>query len=74
MYLPCKLIGMNRRYETREMINPLEKSCIEQRFQFPKIPKPSKKSIKLQLEFVRQLKIKEIFSLYNFENEIRCRY
>ena len=47
MYLPCKLIEMNRRCETREIINPLEKSCIEWRFEFPKILKPSKKSIKL---------------------------
>ena len=42
MYLPCELVGMNRRCETREMRNPLEKSCIEQRFEFPKILKPSK--------------------------------
>ena len=43
MYLPCKLIGMNGRSETREMISPLEKSCIEWSFEFPKILIPSKK-------------------------------
>ena len=36
MYLPCKLIGMNRRYETREMINPLEKAALNRDSSFQK--------------------------------------
>ena len=47
MILLCKSVGIEGNKKTRELKNPLESSCFEQRIKFPILPKPSIKSIKL---------------------------
>ena len=52
MYLPFKLVGMKGDVETEECKEVLCQSSVKWRFEFPTIPKPSKKSVELWKGFI----------------------
>ena len=74
MILLCKLVGIERNKKTRELINPLERSCFKWRIKFLILPKPSKKSIQLQIEYTQQLLAQEVKTICNFDKIVNYRY
>ena len=72
IYLPYELIGTNRRYEIKKMRNQLERRFVEQNFKFPSMPRPSHKSITLWRQFLEWLKTKDVLTIYDFKNKLRC--
>jgi len=64
--LPCELVGLKGREETKSYKNELERSCLMWKVPFLILPKPSEKSIGLWLEFIQWLKSKEIMTICDF--------
>ena len=73
MYLPCELIRLNGQYFEKEAIEMEDKSSIEQKIEFNKVLKPSKKSFKLWREFVVWIKAKEIMTIVDFKEMTKDR-
>ena len=66
MILPCKLIGLTGRKETKGFKQDLEISCLMWKIPFQKVPKPSVKSIECWREFCQWLSNKEIITMCDF--------
>jgi len=47
-----ELVGMEGRCKTLEFRNTNDKSCIKWKIKFPKLPKPSKKSLQYWKDFI----------------------
>ena len=74
MILLCKLVGIKGTSKIRELRNPLESGCFKQRITFLILPKPSKKSLQLQIECTEWLLTKEVQTVYDFDKRITYRY
>jgi len=74
MLIPCELVGMQGNQQTREMTNSNTTSCIRWNFKFPKMPRPSKKSIQIWKQYTEWLKTKQISTMYDFEHAVTFRY
>ena len=63
IYLPYKLVGIDRSSKLREKRNSLERSCIRQKINFAEVRKPSKATIEEWQKYVEQLSCQNILDL-----------
>ena len=74
MILLCELVRIEGSCKTLEFRNINDKSCIKWKIKFPKLPKPSKKSLQYWIDFIEWLYRQNTVTTYDFEEKINCRY
>ena len=74
MYLPCELVGLNRRSKMAEFRDKASKSSIKWKILFLTMPKLLKKSYQQWLEYIYWLSSQEIETVYDFNQYIKSMY
>ena len=74
MLLPCELVGFNGEKRTKEMREREMKSCVEWKFEYDKVPKPSAKSYEIWDKFMEWLSNQKIATIVDFEPWVTTKY
>jgi len=74
MLLPCELVGFNGESKTKEMREKELKSCVEWKFKYDEVPKPSAKSYEIWERFMEWIGTQQIETIVDFEPWVTTKF